>query len=162
MRTRQCREDNRNGKWYTGEGGKYIRRQNPINLRASHYKARQGNSLWTLPQLFFNTILILWGEGGESGFQRDCIHITFYIMTKISLANKKRREKIYDDFSRNEYHELCDLFDVEEYPNKFYKIRTKQYGEIDFYPMSDKLNFVRRGWKPDWLKWIKTHLLKHV
>jgi hypothetical protein len=40
---------------------------------------------------------------------------------------KLNREKKYDDFSKNEYHELCDLFDVEEYPNKFYKIITKEY-----------------------------------
>lgn len=84
-------------------------------------------------------------------------------MSKISPANKKRREKIYDDFSRNEYHELCDLYDVEEYPNKFYKIRTNEYGDMDFYPMSDKINFMRKSrWQADWLKWIKTNLLKHL
>ncbi len=83
---------------------------------------------------------------------------------------KLNREKKYDDFSKNEYHELCDLFDVEEYQNKFYKIITKEYWAIDFYPMSDKLNFRKKNeywimenyWKPDWLKWIKTNLLRHL
>jgi len=74
-------------------------------------------------------------------FSKTVSVLHFYTMTKISIANKKRREKIYDDFSKNEYHELCDLFDVEEYPNKFYKIITKS-GAIDFYPMSDKILFV--------------------
>jgi len=84
-------------------------------------------------------------------------------MSKASKERRAKREKAYDDFSRNEYHELCDYFDTEEYPNKFYKIRTKEYGDIDFYPMSDKLNFISRWyWKPDWLKWIKTNLLKHL
>lgn len=59
-------------------------------------------------------------------------------MSKLSQANRQRRNKIYDDFSRNEYHELCDYYEVIEFPNKFYKIITKQ-GAIDFYPMSDKI-----------------------
>lgn len=76
--------------------------------------------------------------------------------------NRIRREKIYDDFSRNEYHELCDEFEVIEFPNKFYKIITKQ-GAIDFYPMSDKICMWKgKWWKSDWLKWIKTNLLKHL
>ena len=91
-------------------------------------------------------------------------------MSKISQANKQRRWKIYDDFSKNEYHEISDLYDIQEYPNKFYKIITKEYWAIDFYPMSDKLNFRKKNeywimenyWKPDWLKWIKTNLLKHL
>lgn len=70
-------------------------------------------------------------------------------MQKMSPERRRIREKKYDDFSKNEYHELCDLYEIEEYPNRFYKIRTKGYGEIDFYPMADKLNFVRKGWKPD-------------
>lgn len=41
--------------------------------------------------------------------------------------NRIRREKIYDDFSRNEYHELCDIMEIEEYPNKFYKLYTKEH-----------------------------------
>ena len=45
----------------------------------------------------------------------------------MAKENRERREKIYDDFSRNEYHELCDLFDVEEFPAKFYRIKTKEY-----------------------------------
>ena len=71
-------------------------------------------------------------------------------MSKKSKETRMKRQKIYDDFSRNEYHELCDLFDVEEYPNKFYKIKAKEYGEIDFYPMADKLNFLKyHDWKSD-------------
>jgi hypothetical protein len=63
-------------------------------------------------------------------------------MSKASKANRARRWKIYDDFSKNEYNEISDYFEIEEYPNKFYKIRTKEWGDIDFYPMSDKLFFV--------------------
>lgn len=84
-------------------------------------------------------------------------------MSKASKQRRAIREKAYDDFSRNEYNLLCDYFDVEEYPNKFYKIRTKEYWAIDFYPMSDKLNFIERWeWKENWLKWIKTNLLKEL
>lgn len=48
-------------------------------------------------------------------------------MSKKSQANKQRRWKIYDDFSKNEYHELSDIMQIEEYPNKFYKLYTKEY-----------------------------------
>lgn len=79
MGTRQCRETVRNGKWHIGVGVKYVCKQNPIKPRASHHKERQGNSPWTQPQLFLNTILMHWGERGESGFQRDLIlKIIFY------------------------------------------------------------------------------------
>jgi hypothetical protein len=48
-------------------------------------------------------------------------------MSKISQANRQRRWKIYDDFSKNEYHQLSDIMQIEEYPNKFYKLYTKEY-----------------------------------
>lgn len=48
-------------------------------------------------------------------------------MSKISQANKKRREKLYDDFFKKEYHEISDYFEIEEFPNKFCKIYTKEY-----------------------------------
>jgi len=71
-------------------------------------------------------------------------------MSKASKERRASRIKAYDDFSKNEYHELCDYFDTEEYPNKFYKIRTKEHGDIDFYPMSDKIYFASQGhWKSD-------------
>lgn len=80
----------------------------------------------------------------------------------MAKQDKQIRWKIYDDFSKNEYHELSDMYDIEEYPNKFYKIRTKEYWDIDFYPMSDKIYFVWVKWQSEWLKWIKTNLLKHL
>lgn len=83
-------------------------------------------------------------------------------MSKASKANRARRWKIYDDFSKNEYNEISDYFEIEEYPNKFYKIRTKEWGDIDFYPMSDKLFFVWVKWESNWLAWIKRNILKHL
>ena len=46
-------------------------------------------------------------------------------MPKISLQNRVIREKRYDDFSKNEYHEISDIMGIEEFPNKFYKLYTK-------------------------------------
>lgn len=88
----------------------------------------------------------------------------------MSKQNRILREKIYDDFSQNEYHEISDKYDIEEYPNKFYKVITKEYWVFDYYPMSDKLNFRKRNeygvmenyWKENWLQWIRTILLKKI
>ena len=64
----------------------------------------------------------------------------------MSIQSKLARLKRHDDFSKNEYHQLSDMYDIEEYPNKFYKIRTKEYGDMDYYPMSDKLNIIKKRW----------------
>lgn len=48
-------------------------------------------------------------------------------MSKKTKLNRERRWQVYDDFSRKEYNEISDYFDIEEYPNKFYKIKTKEW-----------------------------------
>jgi len=73
-------------------------------------------------------------------------------------TNQKRDQNLYD-FKTYVLEGLQMIYPIKEKKQGFYRIKTKQYGDLDIYPKANKVMFHNSGkWINDGMNWLCNNL----